>query len=367
MKHINIAIIGSGLIGRLLALYLKRAGFVVNLYDKNDKCGTGSAARAAAGLLTPFSESLIAEPEIVNMGLEGLALWPKILASLNGFTFFQQQGSLIVSYEQDKAEQQRFVKNIDKHYPHSALTQLNRCQLSVLEPELARRFSAALYLPSEGQIGNRKLLSALSQQLEQEHINWHLGAKIDQVKAQQFCHHGEIKTADLVIDCRGTGAIGELSNLRAVRGELFQLFAPEVNITRPVRLIHPRYNLYIAPKPNHHYVVGATEIESNDTSEMTVRSALELLSAAYSVHSGFSEAKILEQVSACRPAFSDNKPRINCQTGLIQINGLYRHGFLLAPVVLAHTLWAVHRQINSKNAQQFKPNEYFTGLINECD
>ena len=166
-----------------------------------------------------------------------------------------------------------------------------------------------------------------------------------------------------MIDCRGTGAVGEVNNLRAVRGELFQLLAPEVNITRPVRLMHPRYNLYIAPKPNHHYVVGATEIESDDNSEMSVRSALELLSAAYSVHSGFSEAKILEQVSACRPAFIDNKPRILCQSGLIQINGLYRHGFLLAPVVVEHALWAVEQQFYGNNATEYKPKHYFSELF----
>ncbi|MBL4910902.1 MAG: glycine oxidase ThiO [Alteromonadaceae bacterium] len=363
MDKINIAIIGSGLMGRLLALYLHRAGYAIELFDKSDKRGTGSAARAAGGLLTPLSESLIAEPEIVNMGLVSLGLWPKILANLDGFTFFQQQGSLIVSHEQDKGEQQRFVRHLNKHWQNSELTTLDRQQLKTLEPELAQRFSSALYLPNEGQLGNRKLLSALTRQLEQEHINWQLGAEVSQVKAHQFCLNGCVKTADLVIDCRGTGAIGELPQLRAVRGELFQLLAPEVNITRPVRLMHPRYNLYIAPKPHHHYVVGATEIESNDSSEMTVRSALELLSAAYSVHSGFAEAKILEQVSACRPAFSDNKPRIKWQAGLLQINGLYRHGFLLAPVLLEHALFVISQQY--PRLTDFTLSQYFAGLLTE--
>ena len=82
-------------------------------------------------------------------------------------------------------------------------------------------------------------------------------------------------------------------------------------------------------------MVGATEIESDDDSSMTVRSAMELLSAAYSVHPGFAEANIRQHVSQCRPAFSDNQPKIIVDNSLIQINGLFRHGFLIAPVVLA--------------------------------
>jgi hypothetical protein len=57
--------------------------------------------------------------------------------------------------------------------------------------------------------------------------------------------------------------------------------------------VHPRYPLYIAPKPGHGvFVIGATEIESEDMSPASVRSTLELLSAAYAVHSGFAEARI---------------------------------------------------------------------------
>lgn len=99
--------------------------------------------------------------------------------------------------------------------------------------------------------------------------------------------------------------------------------------------MHPRYQLYIAPKGKGFYVVGATEIESDDDASMTVRSAMELLSAAYSVHPGFAEANIRQHISQCRPAFSDNQPQISLNESLIQVNGLFRHGFLIAPVVLA--------------------------------
>jgi len=74
---------------------------------------------------------------------------------------------------------------------------------------------------------------------------------------------------------------------------------------------------------------------------------MELLSAAYSVHPGFAEANIRQHVSQCRPAFSDNQPKISVQDSLIQVNGLFRHGFLIAPVVLEQTLVVIANHINN--------------------
>jgi glycine oxidase len=81
-------------------------------------------------------------------------------------------------------------------------------------------------------------------------------------------------------------------------------------------------------------LVGATEIESGDTGSLSVRSALELLSAAYSLHPGFGEAHIHEARIGLRPALRDNTPRLVCEPGLVSINGMYRHGFLTGPALV---------------------------------
>lgn len=362
----NIAIIGAGLIGRLLALSLLREKHHITLFDKDTKLAHNSAAYAAAGLLTPLGESLHCEPNIVTMGFESLGLWPELLASLDEHTIFQQTGAIMVSHEQDKGDYQRFVRHLHNNYTEHPVQNLNRQDLTELEPELGRSFNQGLYLPQEGQIGNRRLLIALRKQLEQEggdKLNWlseclvtaiEHGEQSSQVSynlTKNTSQKNHQQQFDLVIDCRGTGAslknakqaCAPLADLRSVRGELFQLFAPTVNISRPIRLMHPRYQLYIAPKGKGFYVVGATEIESDDDSPMTVRSAMELLSAAYSIHPGFAEANIRQHISQCRPAFSDNQPKIIVQSTeqksrLIQVNGLFRHGFLISPVVVKQVL-----------------------------
>ncbi|MFC3216613.1 FAD-dependent oxidoreductase [Comamonas sp. JC664] len=83
------------------------------------------------------------------------------------------------------------------------------------------------------------------------------------------------------------------------------------------------------------FVIGATEIESDDMSPASVRSAMELLSAAYTVHSGFAEARILEINTQCRPTLPDNLPAIRqVRPRVLEVNGLYRHGFMISPAVL---------------------------------
>ncbi|MEY8253054.1 MAG: FAD-dependent oxidoreductase, partial [Colwellia sp.] len=354
----NIAIVGAGLMGRLVALSVLRGkqseSITITLFDKDNKLAHNSAAYAAAGLLTPLGESLHCEANIVSMGFESLRLWPALLDSLDEYTLFQQTGAIMVSHEQDKGDYQRFVRHLNNNYPEHELHTLDRAKLLELEPEIGRSFNQGLYLPQEGQLGNRRLLIALRKQLEKEgesinginSLNWLNECEVLAIEktglnskvSYQQCGINCSQSFDLVIDCRGTGASSKnshsacapLSDLRSVRGELFQLFAPEVNISRPIRLMHPRYQLYIAPKQKGFYVVGATEIESDDDSPMTVRSAMELLSAAYSVHPGFAEANIRQHVSQCRPVFSDNQPKITHKGSLIQINGLFRHGFLIA-------------------------------------
>jgi glycine oxidase len=102
-----------------------------------------------------------------------------------------------------------------------------------------------------------------------------------------------------------------------------------------VRLLHPRYPLYVVPRPGGRFLIGATMIESEDEGPVTVRSALELLGAAVALHPAFGEAQILETGAGVRPALPDNVPRAIVREGgrRILVNGAFRHGFLLAPVL----------------------------------
>jgi len=219
------------------------------------------------------------------------------------------------------------------HANNPALPQpqaLNMAGVQALEPSLETRFAQGLYLPGEGQLDNRELMAALLYALQNLKVDLHWQS----AKAPEDFQPGQTGQPDWVLDCRGLGAKGSLP-LRGIRGEVARIHAPDVHLSRPTRLIHPRYPIYIAPKPDHLFVIGATEIESNDTSPPSVRSTLELLSAAYSVHPGFGEGRIIEIATQARPTLPDNLPAVRLLSPrCLQINGLYRHGFMISPALL---------------------------------
>ena len=331
----HFAILGAGLMGRLLALALAQQGHRVQVYEAAAADAMGSAARAAAAMLAPLAESAVTEPSVVRMGLYSLSRWPQLIEAMHQPVFFQQNGTLIVWHRPDEPEADRLHRHLERtaaELPALAPAQrLDAASLARTEPALAGRFAQGFYLPEEGQLDNRELLTALLAQLQDAGVSlhWHSPRKPEDFEP------GAAGQPDWLIDCRGLGAQHAWRHLRGVRGEVARVYAPEVTLMRPLRLLHPRYPLYIAPKPDHVFVIGATEIESEDRSPASVRSTLELLSAAYSVHSGFAEGRLLEMSTQLRPTLPDNLPAVEF-TGAraLRVNGLYRHGYLIAPAVL---------------------------------
>jgi glycine oxidase len=287
-------------------------------------------------MLAPLAESAISPPSVVRMGHYALSRWPELLASLDTPVFFQRQGTLMLWHRQDAAEAARLTRvftSAAETVPELAAPQrLDGSAIAALEPALGHRFTQGLLLPDEGQLDNRALLAALLaalQALPNARLHWHTPRALDAFQP------GAAGQPERVIDCRGLGACPDWPQLRGVRGEVIRVHAPEVTLNRLTRLVHPRYPIYIAPKLDGLFVIGATEIESNDLSPASVRSTLELLSAAYAVHSGFAEARIVEIATQCRPTLPDNLPAVRQpRPGVMQINGLYRHGFMIAPAML---------------------------------
>ena len=335
----HIAILGAGLMGRLLALELAREGHRVDMFEAKGPEADGAAARVAAAMLAPLAESAITEPGVVRMGQYGLTRWPELIAQLQEHVFFQQNGTLVVWHRQDTADANRlcglFEKNRRINPTLPALENLNAQRLNDVEPALQGRFTQGVYLPGEGQLDNRQLLAALEKTLARLGVNFHWHTPRE---TTDFAP-GTAGQPDLVIDARGLGARTEWKSLRGIRGEVVRVYAPEVTLQRPTRLVHPRYPLYIAPKQNHLFVIGATEIESDDMSPASLRSVMELLSALYTVHSGFAEARILEIATQCRPTLPDNLPAVRwLSERVLQVNGLYRHGYMISPAMLDVTL-----------------------------
>lgn len=337
-KTINIGIAGAGIIGRLLAWKLLEQGHRVTLFDREPVDSKATCSFTAAGMLTPFSEGETAEPLVVELGQRSLKLWPQIVNQLGSDVHFHNRGTLVVAHAQDRGDYQRFNNVVSSRMAlgEEQCRLLDRASLAELEPELADRFGHASYLPDESWLCSHRVMQTLAGKLQNSGATWHASTDVVSATAGRITIKGRMKdhhhNFELVIDCRGLGAKDNLP-LRGVRGELLWIEAPDVNISRLVRLMHPRYRLYIVPRQSNLYLIGASQIESEDYSEISVRSSLELLSAAYSVHPGFAEGRVVKSAVHCRPALPDNLPRIEQGDGLIRVNGLFRHGYLISPAL----------------------------------
>ncbi|QOZ32511.1 FAD-dependent oxidoreductase [Bradyrhizobium sp. CCBAU 53421] len=314
-----VSIIGAGITGAWHALLLAEAGRAVTLHERSDAAMTESTSHWAGGMLAPWCEEEAAEPVITRLGIRSLDLWRRHLPE----TPFN--GSLVVTHPRDRADFERFARLT------SGYRRLDAEGVRGLEPALEGRFREGLFYPEEGHVEPRRVLPRLHAAIAKA------GGAI------KFGSDAEADDLDgLVIDCRGLAARDREPSLRGVKGEMIVIETAEVELLRPVRLIHPRWPLYVIPRGDGRFMLGATSIEAEDNG-VSVRSALELLGAAYVVHPAFGEARIVEFGAGLRPAFPDNLPKIRIEQERITVNGLYRHGFLLAPALAELTLGYLSR------------------------
>jgi glycine oxidase len=327
----DLAIVGGELLGRLLAWRAALDGLRVTLFDANGRLGNRATAWVAAGMVTPQAEAVDAEPDLVAMGRQSLELWPRWLPLLPKPVHYSDAGTLLVWQRADGGEAARFEAMLRSRDPQARVERLSSLDLNAKEPSLQGRFREALYLPGEAHVHNRELLPALADALDSLGVECHWNRPVADT---------ERPDARLVVDCRGKSAKTRWNELRGVRGEVIRLHAPGVELRYMIRLLHSRYQLYLISRPGGNFVVGATSIESDDCTPVSVRGALELLSAAYAVLPELGGARIVELNCDCRPALPDNRPgaRYTPSTQLLEVNGLYRHGFLLSPAVVEEVL-----------------------------
>jgi len=305
----HVVIKGAGVAGLAVAHEIVSHGFAVDVVETAPEIGAG-ASWLAGGMLAPWCERESADAQVLDQGRMAADWWE---AAVPGEII--RKGTLVVAQPRDMSELARFASRT------SGFEWLDEVGIGELEPVLAGRFRKGLFFRGEAHLDPRRALQALQRSLQSRGVGFHFGANRD------------VGEPDHVIDCTGSGAIGKLDRLRGVRGEMLHLESGEIGLSRPVRLLHPRHPIYVVPRERYRFMVGATMIESDANRPPTARSLMELLNAAYALHPAFGEACVIETGAGVRPAFPDNVPRVFQVGRVLHVNGLYRHGFLLAPAM----------------------------------
>lgn len=324
----KILIKGTGVGGLTTAYELFRQGADITIAAPKNAL-SGSASWQAAGMLAPYCECESAEQTVEDSGLEAIKWWDRTLPGL-----VTHNGTLVLAPVRDNAELDRFAARTKGH------EEIGPEKLQALEPDLAGTFRRGLFYAREAHLDPRQVLQTLKNRLEQGGVPFitageeaaHHDFSADPKASSSLARTWEdTMHYDLIIDATGSAALACEPELRGIRGEMLLVRTAEVHFSRPVRLLHPRIPLYVVPRADNIFMIGATMIESNSAGPITARSMMEFLNAAYTLHPAFGEAEIVEAGIGVRPAYADNLPRIKRKGNVISINGFYRHGYLLAP------------------------------------
>nr|CDP79867.1 thiamine biosynthesis oxidoreductase ThiO [Bartonella schoenbuchensis] len=302
----NILVKGAGVGGLTVAFMLQQKGATVTV-SAPPHSPIGTASWYAGGMLAPYCERESSEPIVEDLGIQGLQWWKEILPEI-----VIQKGTLVIAPTRDITELKRFSVRTNNHKT------IESSEIAHLEPDLAERFNYALFYENEAHIDPRKALIILKETLIKN------GACFVDIGVPE-------KNFDIIIDATGIARLGKDKNIRGVRGEMLLIRSTDIQISRPIRLLHPRIPLYIVPREDNIFMVGATMIESDFNGAISARSMMEFLNAAYTLHPAFAEAEIIESGVGVRPCYPNNLPCVNRHGNHISINGFYRHGFLLSP------------------------------------
>ncbi len=319
----DVVILGGGVFGLVVATRLVEAGIVPRLCERGASLGEGAASWLAGGMLAPFCEAATTDRSIVAPGLSGINWWDHAAACV------ERHGTLVVQAGRDGAQLRQFAARAESH------EWLDGAAIDALEPGLAGRFRQGLFFAQEAHMRPRLAMARLAESLSARGVSIAFGQPAE--------------PADFggawVLDCRGARA--DVPGLRAVRGEMLIVQSDEIALTRPVRILHPRWPVYVVPHGAGRFMIGASMIESADARGVTLRSAVELMNVAYALHPAFADAQIVEMRSGLRPALPDNLPRYVASARGGALAGAYRHGFLLAPDIARQ---AVEALLQARNA-----------------
>lgn len=325
-----IHIIGTGIVGLTLADHLLNAGHNIKITTANKSVDDTSCSWWAGGMLAPYCEMESAEPLVGKLAPISMAYWQTFCQKYANTCDHSMNGTLVISPNRDNNMLTHFAQKTQQWQ------RLTAPQLHELEPILSKH-NDGLFYANEGHIEPRQVLKALWERISNsQNADVITNTKLTDDEINELSSN--LQDADWLIDCRGFGAKQSINTyknsepLRGVRGEMLHFYNPELTLSRPIRLLHPRIPIYLVPRANQQFMLGATMIENGEKERASVRSVMELLSALYAVNPAFAQSEIVEIGVDVRPAYPDNLPKIYKRQNYIAINGMYRHGYLLAPV-----------------------------------
>jgi glycine oxidase len=367
----EVVIVGGGVIGLSVARALARRG--VRQIVLIERAGLGSeASSAAAGMLAPQAEADCAD-DFFSLACASRDLYPEFAAALHQETGIDIEldhtGTIYLALtEQDEVA-------IGERYGWQtraglAVEQLTASDAHLLEPCVSEAVRGALRFPLDGQVENRRLVSALAEANRQRDVRLVTGVTVESLSIEQGrvtgvqTSTGFISTRNLVLAAgawtsqlhhaqRGLPQV----RIEPVRGQMICL---EANPQVAQHVIYsPRG--YLVPRLDGRLLAGATTEQVGFDKRITAAGVHALLTSALEIAPQVLNLPVTDIWAGLRPCAPDKLPLLGaCDEveGLVYATGHYRNGILLAPITGELIADVIVDTVMPSLIRPFSPNRF---------
>ena len=350
----DVLIVGGGVIGLSIAEALVAEGARVRLLEAETVAA--GASGAAAGMLAPIGEAALDSP-LLWPGLESLQRFGALCSRLHGETGidpeYVRSGLLHVARRGSEVEalaaRLRATQAAARTTGWPFDPELEWLEGSALDhhaegldPELA----AGIFSPHEGHLRPPLLVRALEASARSRGVRIDVGIRAQRlavagdrvlgVESSAGRIHAGVTVLALgawtpaLLETGGSAASAGVA-IEPVRGQILCLEAP----LPALRSICWSSGIYLVPKRDGSWIVGATEERVGFDRRVTVEGVSWLLDQARRVFPGLKEASFSRAWAGIRPVSADGLPSVGPvpgREGLLIAAGHGRNGVLLAPI-----------------------------------
>ncbi len=288
MKRFDVAVIGAGVVGSLLARELTKYALSIALIEAREDVATGATGANSAivhGGFDPVPGTLKAK-----LNVRGAQMMPALTAELG--VSYKNNGSLVLAFSEEDMESVRILYERGLKNGVEGLTVLNSDELRALEPNVSAEAVGALRCKSAGIVCPYTLATAAAGNAVDNGAELFLSSPVTSIEKEDgaFCiHAGEhVLHADYVVNCAGIFSdeiarlIGDDSfSIKPRVGEYLLMDKSEGEIVSHTLFQVPNKmgkGILVTPTVHGNLLVGPTALDTEDKRDRsTTRDGLEFV------------------------------------------------------------------------------------------
>jgi glycine oxidase len=334
-------IIGGGIIGCATAWRLAEEGIEATVLERG-RVGQ-EASWAAAGMIAPQGEADEAD-SFFWLCMAGKRAFDECVERLIGASGidpeYDNQGLLYVAFEEDERREFELRAKWQAEIGAEARL-LTAAEAHQLAPALSPQVIAALHLPGNRRVDNRKLTQAYASAAVRGGAEFVEGARVDEIIVRNGratgvrMHNGSTHEGDIIINAAGSWA-SEIRGLEADRIRFFPVRGQIVCFEARPGLLGP--TLYsggghLVPRRDGRILAGAVFEEAGYNKTVTMEGIAHVANEAHRVVPALSGIAFREAWAGLRPATDDLMPVIGASPNVHNVlyaAGHFRSGILLS-------------------------------------